>query len=75
MNVDEEGLRDVLRRVEDAEKKNFEFAVGTQMVEENILPMFSVEGLGTIPVPVTIKVITENNIMLSLQLVQNNSAN
>ncbi|XP_032780213.2 uncharacterized protein LOC116918583 isoform X2 [Daphnia magna] len=55
MNVDEEGLRDVLRRVEDAEKKNFEFAVGTQMVEENILPMFSVEGLGTIPVPVTIK--------------------
>ncbi|KAI9561443.1 hypothetical protein GHT06_012400 [Daphnia sinensis] len=55
MKVDEEGLRDVLRRVEDAEKKNFEFAVGTQIPEENILPVFSVEGLGTIPVPVTIK--------------------
>ncbi|XP_057372232.1 uncharacterized protein LOC130693129 [Daphnia carinata] len=53
--VDEEGLRDVLRRVDDAEKKNFEFAVGTQIAEENILPMFSIERLGTIPVPVTIK--------------------
>lgn len=68
MKVDEEGLRDVLRQVEDAEKNNFEFAVGTQIVEENILPMFTIEGLGTIPVPITIKVM--DSIVSSLNVVQ-----
>ena len=57
MKVNKEDLRDVLQKVEQAEQQNFEFAVGTQISEENILPMFSVEGLGTIPVPVTIKVL------------------
>ncbi len=57
MKVNKEDLRDVLHKVEDAEHWNFEFAVGQQINEENILPMFSVEGLGTIPVPVNIKVL------------------
>jgi hypothetical protein len=57
MKVNKEDLRDVLRKVDDAEDWNFQFAVGQQISEENILPMFSVESLGTIPVPVNIKVL------------------
>jgi hypothetical protein len=57
MKVNKEDLRDVLRKVELAEQRNFEFAVGTHISEVNILPMFTIEGLGTIPVPVSIKVI------------------
>jgi hypothetical protein len=57
MKVNIAELRDVLRKVEDVEQKNFEFAVGLLASEENILPMFNIEGLGTIPVPVSIKVI------------------
>lgn len=57
MKVNKEDLRDVLRKVEDAEDWNFQFAVGQQISKENILPMFSVESLGTIPVPVNIKVL------------------
>lgn len=56
MKVDKERLGAILRSVEDSERNNFEFAVGTQVARDNVLPMFSIEGLGTIPVPVSIKV-------------------
>lgn len=62
MKVNVEDLRNILRKVEDAEQKNFEFAVGSHVSEDNILPMFTIEGLGTIPVPVSIKVIYCNKL-------------
>lgn len=58
MKVDKGSLKSVLQNVEEVEKSNFDFAVGIQVDKDNVLPMLSVEGLGTIPVPVSIKVLT-----------------
>ncbi len=56
MKVDKPGLADTLKRVGEAESKLFQFAVGEQVEQENILPIFGIDGLGNIPVPVSIKV-------------------
>ena len=55
MKVDKRGLEQVLRKVGLAQWNRFEFAVGDKL-NDNILPILNVEGIGNIKVPVSIKV-------------------
>ena len=57
MKVDQQELGSLINKVDELERENFEFAVGFQVKNDNVLPMFCIEGLGTIPTPVTIKVL------------------
>lgn len=56
MKVDKPGLAETLKRVGEGERELFQFAVSKQVEQENILPIFGIDGLGNIPVPVSIKV-------------------
>lgn len=56
MRVDKDSLGAILKNVEAVEQSNFDFAVEAIVEKDSILPMLSVEGVGIIPVPVSIKV-------------------
>lgn len=56
MKVDVGRLKDVLEEFKDSESSNYNFAVGAQVKRSNVLPLLTMEGMGTIPIPVSIKV-------------------